>query len=132
MCSRVWMCSTQAAVKSDKKLAEFLDNPLVNKTLKKQAIEEGLKKLNYNPLTVNMLGAMAENGRMRYADAVFSAFSKIMSAERGEVLCEVTTAKVGPLPQLDFDNQPLHSYPLVEVPNPLATRRRQRARGLEE
>lgn len=84
----------QAAIKSDKKLAEFLCNPLIKKTLKKQAIEEGLKKNNYNPLTINMLGAMAENGRMNYANAIITAFSKIMSAERGEVLCEVTTAKV--------------------------------------
>jgi len=83
----------QAAVKSDKKLAEFLANPLVNKNLKRQAIENGLKKLNYNSLTINLLGAMAENGRMKYTDAVIGAFSRIMSAERGEIRCEVTTAK---------------------------------------
>lgn len=87
------LLKVKAAIKSDKKLAEFLCNPLIKKTLKKQAIEEGLKKNNYNPLTINMLGAMAENGRMNYANAIITAFSKIMSAERGEVLCEVTTAK---------------------------------------
>ncbi|OQR79210.1 ATP synthase subunit O [Tropilaelaps mercedesae] len=83
----------ESAINADKTLAEFLNNPLIKKALKKQAIEEGLKKLNYSPLTVNMLGAMAENGRMRHTNEVIAAFSKIMSAERGEILCEVTTAK---------------------------------------
>lgn len=38
---------------------------------------------------------LAENGRLRYTPAVISAFGKIMSAYRGEVLCSVTTAQVG-------------------------------------
>jgi len=83
----------QAAIKSDKKLAEFLANPLVNKNLKSRAIENGLKKLNYSSLSTNLFCAMAENGRMKYTDAVINAFSRIMSAERGEVRCEVTTSK---------------------------------------
>jgi len=83
----------QAAIKGDKQLKEFLDNPLIKKSAKKEAIENGLKKLNYNTLTINLLGAMAENGRMKSTEAVIGAFSRIMSAERGEVICEVTTAK---------------------------------------
>lgn len=83
----------QAAIKGDKKLAEFLASPLIKKSHKREAIENGLKKLNYNDLTVNMLGALAENGRMSQTEAVIGAFSRIMSAERGEILCEVTTAK---------------------------------------
>ena len=48
-----------------------------------------------NPLSKNLFLAMAENGRYSHVDAVVNAFGTIMSAHRGEVVCEVTTAKVG-------------------------------------
>ncbi|XP_018497452.1 ATP synthase subunit O, mitochondrial [Galendromus occidentalis] len=83
----------QAAVRSDKSLADFIYNPLVNKALKRDAIANGLKKLNYNDVSVNLFGALAENGRMKYLDQVIDAYGRLMSAERGEVLCEVVTAK---------------------------------------
>ena len=38
--------------------------------------------------------AMAENGRLNRTEGVIKAFSQIMSAHRGEVMCSVTTAKV--------------------------------------
>jgi len=37
---------------------------------------------------------MAENNRLKLISSVNSAYSKLMSATRGEVLCSVTTAKV--------------------------------------
>lgn len=37
---------------------------------------------------------LAENGRLRYTPDIVTAFGKIMSAYRGEVLCTVTTAQV--------------------------------------
>ncbi|NWT62876.1 ATPO synthase, partial [Erythrocercus mccallii] len=36
---------------------------------------------------------LAENGRLRYTPGIVSAFGKIMSAFRGEVVCTVTTAQ---------------------------------------
>ena len=39
-------------------------------------------------------GTLAENNRLRLANNVVSAFGKLMSAARGEVLCSITTAKV--------------------------------------
>ena len=47
-----------------------------------------------NPLSKNLFLAMAENGRYSYIDSVVNAFGTIMAAHRGEVVCEVTTAKV--------------------------------------
>jgi len=41
-----------------------------------------------------LLAALAENGRLNKVSGVLSAFAKIMSAHRGEVMCSVTTAKV--------------------------------------
>ena len=38
--------------------------------------------------------ALAENGRLNKVSGVLGAFTKIMSAHRGEVQCSVTTAKV--------------------------------------
>lgn len=40
------------------------------------------------------LATLAENGRVTKTEGVLSAFSKIMSAHRGEVPCTVVTAKV--------------------------------------
>ena len=38
--------------------------------------------------------AVAENGRYSSIDSIVSSFSTIMAAHRGEVVCEITTAKV--------------------------------------
>ena len=42
----------------------------------------------------NFSGTLAENNRLRLVHNVVTAFGKLMSAARGEVLCSVTTAKV--------------------------------------
>jgi len=83
-----------ALLKKDKPLREILLNPLHTKALKKEAINFVLAKTKANPLTVNFFNAMAENGRLQKTAAVVNEFATIMAAERGEVACEVTTAKV--------------------------------------
>ena len=47
-----------------------------------------------SPLTKNMFLALAENGRYNYVNAVVNSFGVLMAAHRGEVVCEITTAKV--------------------------------------
>lgn len=37
---------------------------------------------------------LAENGRLTLTSDVISAYGKMMSAHRGEVICSVTTAQV--------------------------------------
>ena len=37
---------------------------------------------------------LAENGRLKSLDGIISVFQTLMAAHRGEVPCEVTTAKV--------------------------------------
>jgi F0F1-type ATP synthase delta subunit len=37
---------------------------------------------------------MCENNRLKGLDAVITAYKTLMAAHRGEVVCEVTTAKV--------------------------------------
>nr|XP_027220316.1 ATP synthase subunit O, mitochondrial-like [Penaeus vannamei] len=80
-------------LKTDPQLKDFLTNPLLSKDLKKEAINSVLAKKNASPLTVNLFGALAENGRLASVDGVLNSFGIIMAAVRGEVICEVTTAK---------------------------------------
>ena len=37
---------------------------------------------------------MAENGRLKRLDAVINTYKTMMAAHRGEVVCQVTSAKV--------------------------------------
>merc|ERR1712212_472273 len=82
-----------AIMKKDKPLRELLLNPVLSKSLKKDAISSILTKSKASPLSINVLCAMAENGRLGMTHSVVSSFSSIMGAVRGEVECEVTTAK---------------------------------------
>lgn len=41
------------------------------------------------------LGALVENNRLRRTLGVVKAYKTLMGAYRGEVICTVTTAKVG-------------------------------------
>ncbi|KAK8381622.1 hypothetical protein O3P69_018607 [Scylla paramamosain] len=80
-------------LKTDPQLKEFILNPLLSKDLKKEAINSVLTKKKASPLTANLLNALVENGRSSSIEAVVSVFGTIMAAVRGEVICEVTTAK---------------------------------------
>lgn len=57
------------------------------------ALKEAAAKLNFAPATANLLGLLADNGRLKKLDTVISAFKTIMAAHRGEVVCEVISAK---------------------------------------
>merc|ERR1712055_155227 len=80
-------------LKTDSILREFLENPLLKKELKKEGMDSVLEKKGASELTVNLFGLLAENGKLASTSGVLSAFGQIMSAVRGEVVCEVTTAK---------------------------------------
>jgi len=80
-------------LKTDGQLKDFLTNPLLSKELKKEAMNSVLSKKKASPLTVNLFDALAENGRLASVDGVLNSFGIIMAAVRGEVICEVTTAK---------------------------------------
>ena len=69
-------------------------DPSVKKQLKTDGLSGACDKFKMNVLTKNLLVCMIENGRYHIFESVIGAFSTIMSAHRGEVVCEVTTAKV--------------------------------------
>ena len=84
----------QATLKKDPRLADFLADPSIKKSLKADGLTGACDKLKMNELSKNLFLALAENGRFNLAASVAAAFSTIMAAHRGEVVCEITTAKV--------------------------------------
>ncbi|XP_040517968.1 ATP synthase subunit O, mitochondrial isoform X3 [Gallus gallus] len=84
---RVW------TLLKDPKLASIVMNPHTKGTVKQKAVNDALAKEKMTPITINLMNLLAENGRLRYTPGIVSAFGKIMSAFRGEVLCTVTTAQ---------------------------------------
>ncbi|XP_030055530.1 ATP synthase peripheral stalk subunit OSCP, mitochondrial [Microcaecilia unicolor] len=84
-----------SALIKDPKMSAILLNPHVKRAIKQKSVSDALAKEKLSPVTVNFVNVLAENGRLRQTPDVISAFNRIMSAHRGEVLCTVTTA--GPL-----------------------------------
>lgn len=87
------LTSIKAQLKADPKLNDYLMNPSIKKAVKMEAILAASKKLSYSAPTANLLNLMAENNRLKHLSGTITAFTRIMAAARGEVVCEVTTAK---------------------------------------
>ncbi|CAB0012823.1 unnamed protein product [Nesidiocoris tenuis] len=84
----------KAALKTDAKLREFVVNPSIKRSVKADAIKAVAGKIKLSAPSANLLGLLAENGRLNKLDGVVAAFSTIMAGHRGDLRCEVTTAKV--------------------------------------
>ena len=81
-------------IEKDVKFKEFLINPLINVNQKKEILKETLgKKLGATDVTLNLVQAMAENGRLKLLPQVAKSFLKVMAVSRGEVEATVYTAK---------------------------------------
>jgi len=83
----------KATLATDKPLAEFLNDPTIKKSLKADGLTGACGKLKMNPLTTNLITMLAENGRHGIVNSVIASYGTIMAASRGEVICEVVTAK---------------------------------------
>lgn len=87
------LTSFQASIKKDLKLKDFVINPTIKRSLKAAALKDASAQVKFSPATGFLLEILAENGRLNRLDAIINAFKLIMSAHRGEVVCEVITAK---------------------------------------
>lgn len=87
------MKAVQSTLAKNDKLLKFFSNPIVKKKDKASVVEDFLKSQKMSETTVNFFTVLAENNRLGRLDEVFSAWSKLMSAQKGEVVCTVTTAK---------------------------------------
>lgn len=83
----------QVDMKKDEKLRDLLINPTIKRSLKAVALKDAAAKVKYNAATGFFLEQLAENGRLNKLESIINAYKLIMSAHRGEVVCEVTTAK---------------------------------------
>ncbi|KAG8197680.1 hypothetical protein JTE90_001605 [Oedothorax gibbosus] len=87
-------------IQKDVKLAEFIKNPLLKVHVKVDALRKVLEKRKYSAITVNLLASMAENGRLKEIVPVLECFNDVMSNIRGEVICQITSAKPMDAPTL--------------------------------
>lgn len=83
----------QAEMRKNAGLRELITSPIINRKVLSSGLKDASAKVNYSTATSNLLALMAENGRMKKLDGVIAAFKTIMAAHRGEVVCEVITAK---------------------------------------
>lgn len=83
----------QKVLRTNRKVRENIASPIVQRRAMAGALKDAATKTNMSAATSNLLEVMAENGRLKRLDGVISAFKTIMAAHRGEVVCEVTTAK---------------------------------------
>ena len=87
------LISFQASVKKDQNLKDFVINPTIKRSLKASALKDAANQVKFSPATGFFLEQLAENGRLNKLDSVINAFKLIMAAHRGEVVCEVISAK---------------------------------------
>merc|ERR1711973_11819 len=80
-------------LKEEVTLAEYCNDPTINKFDKRDVVVDVLKAQKFSDLVVNFMSVVAEENRLKRSNGIISAFSKLMRAKRGEVECTVTTAK---------------------------------------
>ncbi|CAK9825967.1 ATP synthase subunit O, mitochondrial [Anthophora retusa] len=83
----------EGLIKQDEKLKEFVKNPSIKRKDKAEALKTISTKINLTKETTNLLTLLAENGRLGSINNIITAFKIIMNASRGEVSCEIITAK---------------------------------------
>lgn len=83
----------QSAIKQKPKLREVIISPIINRALLQTTLKQVGTEAKLSAATTNLLTLLAENGRLTKIDGVINAFKQLMSAHRGEVVCEVTTAR---------------------------------------
>jgi len=88
-------------LKKKGRLVDLLLDPSLKRNQKRDLIASALASTKASKLTANLMGLLAENGRLASLEGIASSYFTIMSAHRGELECEVITAKPldGPLTQ---------------------------------
>lgn len=87
------LVQVQNAMRKNEKLREAIVSPIINRKLLERTFEEFGKAANLSTASTNLLKLLAENGRLKKLDGIINAFKLLMSAHRGEVICEVKTAR---------------------------------------
>lgn len=83
----------QEAIKKNRQLREVITSPIINRKLLENTLKDFGAKASLSSASINLLVLLAENRRLKKVDGIINAFKTIMAAHRGEIVCEVTTAK---------------------------------------
>ncbi|XP_044756633.1 ATP synthase subunit O, mitochondrial [Coccinella septempunctata] len=83
----------QESLKSEAKFKEFVVNPVIKRSIKADIMKTISTDISLAPQTSILVQVLAENGHLKNLTGVINAFKTIMAAHRGEVTCEVVTAK---------------------------------------
>lgn len=87
------LVNLQNSFKTDTRFSDFVLNPTLKRQVKIDAVKQIASKIQLSPPSTNLLGLLAENGRLRNLNGVINSFKVIMAAHRGDLPCEVITAK---------------------------------------
>jgi F-type H+-transporting ATPase subunit O len=87
------MLSVRDLYRDHPKFHEVVVKPTYKIKDKKAAMEAILKSMGHSDIMQNFFGVVAENGRLKLLEGMVKKFEQLMSAHRGEVSCEVVTAK---------------------------------------
>jgi F-type H+-transporting ATPase subunit O len=87
------LTALQKSMKADVHFRDTLINPTIKRSAKAVALKDSAKSVGWAPATGNLLEVLAENGRLNKLNTIIDHYKLIMSAHRGEVVCEVVTAK---------------------------------------
>lgn len=87
------LTEVQSAIKKNQRLKDVLISPIVARPVLIASLKDFAEKAKISSATSNLLQLLAENGRLKKIDGIVNAFKTIMAAHRGEVVCEVTSAR---------------------------------------
>ncbi|VDP59568.1 unnamed protein product [Heligmosomoides polygyrus] len=82
-----------ALYREEPKFKEFVLNPTLKGSKKKIVMQAIAQKLALSKESINFLGLLAENRRLGRLEAVVGSFESIMSAHKGELFVQVTSAE---------------------------------------
>ena len=77
---------------SNDEIKEILKSQIISRDNFAKIMDDVLRTLNSNPLTIKFVGTIALNGRLQNIQNIIDEFLKMMSDKRGELVASVTTA----------------------------------------
>lgn len=87
------LTQVQDAIKKNPRLREVITSPIISRPVLITSLRDFANQAKVSAATANLLCLLAENGRLKKIDNVINSYKTIMAAHRGEVVCEVTTAR---------------------------------------
>lgn len=81
-----------AVIEQSEDLKNLIRNPLMSREDQTKGIVAIAEKFNFNALTVKFLGLVASKRRLFFLPQMLKDFAKLVSAARGEIDAEVTSA----------------------------------------